>query len=160
MPPFWPALTGFSGPELTLFPLGIRLLVGLLAPALVACQAARAPSGGSEPMASKAWADVPVPRGFQPVEDLRLAVPVDAGGYRAGELLFEGRSSTGAVEEYYRERMPQFGWSWDPAEEAWVKGRTQVRLFVKQVKQNSYNPTSGRVQVLLRASSERPSRNR
>lgn len=129
-------------------------LAGLLPLLLAACHA---PGGSSDGVASKAWQDLPVPKGFRPVRDPELAVPVNAGAtYRAGELLFEGRGTAAGIQEYYRERMPLFGWEWEPDGGFWRKGATQARIVITQAAEGASANLPLRIRYRIRLRSQRP----
>ena len=49
--------------------------------------------------------------------------------------------------------------TWDDQEQAWEKEQTQLRLFIKETQQGTYERSPNKVEILLRIESERSPRN-
>lgn len=103
------------------------------------------------------WTDIPLPRGFAVVDAVGAEVPVTAGEYRAGQFMVEGRGLLADVGTYYQERLPQHGWAWDPAGNAWRKGDSLLEVDLTAYDQKSYANEFGLVRYQLRVRSQRTS---
>ena len=110
-------------------------------------------SGGGT--VSGTWEDIPVPKGFRPVNDPSLAIPITAGAYRAGEFLYRGRSTSEKIREYYQDRMPQFGWDWDQSTEVWVKEGTELQIDIRKDSITGYEDLPESLELLLQVRSQR-----
>jgi hypothetical protein len=88
--------------------------------------------------------DIPVPAGFQLQTERLESFTFERGSFRIGELLYDGQAPAATIASYYRERLPQHGWS--------VEGETQIEkgnslLFVKGRTQAKIEITRGRVRT-------------
>ncbi len=100
------------------------------------------------------WQDVPVPRGFEPVETVAAKASLHVGEFRHGELRYEGIGSQESVEQYYLDRLPIHGWEMDLRSGAWRKGPSRLDLDVSLTDRKRYEGFQ-KVVITLRMRSER-----
>lgn len=101
------------------------------------------------------WDDVPIPRGFVPVETVAAEAALQVGEFRHGELRYEGPGSVAEAAAYLRENLPLYGWAMEPGSEAWRKGPWVLAIAVSHAPSLT-NDGFRRVVIDLRMHSERP----
>ena len=125
-----------------------NLLVLLIATAALSCQAGSPTSGD---LALAQWDDIPVPRGFEPVDTVASEAAASVGEFRHGDFLLRGPGSARETEAYYAERLPQHGWHWDESLHWWTKRQWRLSVDITDSVKEGYQES----QVLLKVRSMR-----
>lgn len=101
------------------------------------------------------WDDVPLPRGFVPVETIAAQAALQVGEFRHGELRYEGPGSVSEATAYLSAKLPLHGWAQDPGSSTWRKGPSVLDVTVSQAPTLTKDGFR-KVVVDLRRHSERP----
>lgn len=130
----------------------LRILVPALALLAFGC-GAPATQVAEASFAAVDFDDLPVPRGFDLLTNDSRSGAVTVGNYRSAELVYEGVGAPVTIENYYRERMPLYGW--ETCAEGWRKGNNVASLAFTPYSEVGYASSGQRIRYILKLRSER-----